>query len=215
MERKAGTERRDRKGGKMADTTMQGTAQSGAGGWIFRVLLIAGAAFMVYSWYTPWWGASIAVLPGDDHMLMRPWGIEVIGQVRANANPDLWAMPGIFVPFMWAYFTVCLLALAASLFIKRRLSLGRFKLPLATLLILLIGLSYVVAVVLAYVIGDWRAGMADSNFIGESTIRHAMTGNKVKMTGYLKDGYYYALAAGGVLVVLGLIRGLFVRQPKA
>ena len=96
MERKAGTERRDRKGGKMADTTMQGTAQSGAGVWIFRVLLIAGAAFMVYSWYTPWWGASIAVLPGDDHMLMRPWGIEVIGQVRANANPDLWAMPGIW-----------------------------------------------------------------------------------------------------------------------
>jgi hypothetical protein len=198
----------------MVQTDVQGATSSGAGVWIFRVLLIAGAAFMVYSWYTPWWGASIAVLPGDDHMLMRPWGIEVHGQVRANADPELWAMPAIFEPFMWTYFAVCMLALALSLFISRRLSLGRFKLPVATLLILLVGLSYILAVVLAYVIGEWRAGMADSAFVGEATVTHAMTGNKVKMEGYLKMGYYYALAAGAVLVVIALLRGLFVRSPK-
>jgi hypothetical protein len=198
----------------MAQADTQMAARGGAGVWIFRVLLIAGAAFMVYSWYTPWWGANIAVLPGEDHLLLRPWGVEAVAQVRANADPSLWSMPWFFEPFMWGYLTVCMLALAASLFIQKRVSLGRFSLSVAALLILFVGLSYLIAVGLAYVIGDFRAEAAGSNFIGKSTVKHAMTGNKVKMVSELKDGYWYALYAGPVLIVLGLVRGLFVRTPK-
>lgn len=198
----------------MAQSDAQVTSRGGAGVWVFRVLLIAAAGFMLYSWFTPWWGADIAVLPGEDHILMRPWGVEVVGQVRANADEDLWSMPWFFEPFMWTYLAVCMLLLAASLFVRRRVSLGRFKVSLASILILLVGLSYLFAVVMAYVIGDLRAEMADSTFIGKSTVTHAMTGNKVKMVSDLRDGYWYALSAGPVLIVLALIRGLFVRKPK-
>lgn len=197
----------------------RGSNGIGLGEWIFRILLVAGGAYMVYSWFEPWWSAKILVLPGEDHMVMRPWGIEVVSQVRKNAEASLWSMPWFFGPFMWAYLTVCMLALVASLFVKRQISfasikLPKFKLPLATVLIGFVGMSYLVAVVLAYVIGDLRAEMADSNFIGKSKVVHAMTGNKVKMVSDLKDGYWLALYAGPLLILLALLRGMFVGKPK-
>jgi hypothetical protein len=189
------------------------------GEWIFRILVFAGAAYMVYTWFEPWWAANIKVLPGEDHMVMRPWGIEVVSQVKNNADPSLWAMPWFFKPFMWTYLTICMLALALSLFINRQISfahikLPRVKLPLATLLIGFVGLSYLIAVVLAFVIGDLRAEMADSKFIGKSKVVHKMTGNKVKMVSDLKEGYWLALYSGPALIVLALLRGLFIRKPK-
>ena len=90
----------------------------------------------------------------------------------------------------------------------------KIKLPLATVLVLLVGLSYVVAVVLAFVIGEVRAEMADTNFIGKSKVKHAMTGRKVKMIAELKDGYWFALSAGMALILVGLVRGLIVGKSK-
>ena len=199
----------------MAQTDAIGADRGGAGVWIFRALVVAGAAFMVYSWFAPWWGADIAILKGQDHMLMRPWGVEVAPEVRANADESLYSMPWFFAPFMWTYLGACMLALAASLFVNRQLSLGRIKLPLAVVLIALVGLSYMAAVGIAYGVGELKASWAGSNFIGKSTIKNAMTGTKVKMVSELKTGYWLALGAGAVLFVLSLLRGLFMGKPKA
>lgn len=195
--------------------TEMATGRSSAGVWIFRLLLVAGAAFMVYSWFSPWWGATVAVLKGEDHMLLRPWGVEVVPEIKANADESLYAMPWFFAPFMWTYLAACMLALAASLFVDRTISIGRIKLPLAVVLIALVGLSYMAAVGIAYGVGELRAGWAGSNFIGKSNIKNEMTGTKIKMVSDLKIGYWLALGSGGVLFVLALLRGLFVRQPKA
>jgi hypothetical protein len=199
----------------MAQTDTQGTNRGGAGVWLFRALLVAGAAFMVYSWFSPWWGAKISILPGEDHLLLRPWGVEAVAQVRANADESLYSMPWFFAPFMWTYLAVCMLALAASLFVDRQISLGRIKLPLATVLIGLVGLSYLIAVGLAFAVAEVKAGWAGSNFIGTSMIKNAMSGTKIKMVSDLKIGYWLALGAGPVLIVLALLRGLFVGKSKA
>lgn len=196
-------------------TNEAGVAGGGAGVWIFRILLIAGAAFMIYSWFAPWWSATVGGLPGKDHLVMRPWGVEVVAQVRANADASLYSMPWFFQPFMWIYLTACMLALAASLVLTRSLSIGRIRLPLAAVLIALVGLSYMAAVGIAYGVGELKAGWAGSKFIGKSTVKNAMTGNSVKMVAELQIGYWLALGAGGVLFLLALLRGLFVRQPKA
>lgn len=188
-------------------------ARTGAVVWIFRGLLVAGAAFMVYSWFAPWWSATLAVIPGENHLVMRPWGVEVVPQVSANADASLYSMPWFFAPFMWAYLVVCMLALAASMFVDWTLSLGRIRLPLAAVLIALVGLSYMSALGIAYGVGELKASMAGSNFIGKSTIRHAMTGTKVKMVSDLQIGYWLAVGAGGALVVLALLRGLLIRKP--
>jgi hypothetical protein len=159
------------------------------------VLVVAAAAYMVYTWFAPWWGAKVAVLPGEDHLVLHPWGIEAVAQIRANSDESLYSMPWFFAPFMWTYLTVCML-------------------PLATVLIGLVGVSYFACVSLAYAVGELRAGWAGSNFIGKSMIHNSTIDAKIKMTSALKIGYWLALYSGPALIFLALIRGLFVRKPK-
>lgn len=198
----------------MMQTDAMGATRGGAGVWIFRVLLVAGAAFMVYSWFAPWWSATVAALPGKDHLVMRPWGVEVVPQVRASGDTSLYSMPWFFTPFMWTYLAVCMLALAASLFVAKTISLGRITLPLAVILIGLVGLSYMAAVGIAYGVGELKAGWAGAKFIGTSSVKNAMSGAKVKMVSDLQLGYWLALGAGAVLFVLALLRGLFVGKSR-
>lgn len=200
----------------MATDTMSSTRGGvGAMAWIFRVLLVAAAAFMVYSWFQPWWSADVAVVKGEFDMVLRPWGIEAVAQVRANADTAQFEMPAFFAPFMWVYLSLCMLALAASLFLNRRISIGPINVPVAVLLIGLVGLSYMSVLGIAYGLGTLRSEWAGANFIGKSTIVHAGTGNKVKMVSDIMIGYWLALGAGGVLTLLALVRGLFIRKPKA
>ena len=129
----------------MAQTdVLQGTVRGDAGVWIFRALLVAGAAFMLYSWFQPWWSTDIAVIKGDADMVLHPWGVEAAPQVRTNIDQSAFQMPfpQVFAGFMWVYLVVCMLALAASLFVTRRFRLGPINLSLAMVMILLVGLSY-------------------------------------------------------------------------
>jgi hypothetical protein len=198
-------------------TDVVGTSRGGAGVWIFRVLLVAAAAFMVYSWFSPWWGADVAVLKGEDHLLLHPWGVETVPEVRANIDESLFSMPfpAVFAGFMWTYLAVSMLALAASLVVAKEISLGRIKLPLAVVLIGLVGVSYMVAVGLALGIGELKASWGGVNFIGKSVFREPQSDAKIKMVSALKTGYWLALGAGGALTFLALVRGLFVGRSKA
>ena len=197
----------------MASTTRSGV---GVGVWIFRVLLVAGAAFMLYTWFQPWWNGDVAVIKGENDLVLHPWGVEAVGQVRANMDESVFQMPfpGVFAGFMWVYLAVCMLALAASLFLTRRISLGRINVSVAMVLILLVGLSYMAAVGLALGIGTLKASAAGANFIGKSNVLEPGSGAKLKMVSGLMIGYWLALGAGGVLTLLGLIRPVFVRRPK-
>ena len=172
---------------------------------------------MLYSWFQPWWSADIAIIKGDSDMVLHPWGVEAAAMVRANMDESAFQMPfpQVFAGFMWVYLVVCVLALAASLFVKQRFRLGPITLSLPMILILLVGLSYMLAVGLAFGIGEVKAGAVGTNFIGKSTFTEPTSGAKIKMTSDLLIGYWLALSAGGVLTVLGLVRFLFVRSPKA
>lgn len=187
-----------------------GAARGGAGVWIFRILLLAAAAFFVYTFFAPWWSAKLAALPGDNHLVLHPWGVEVTAQVRASGNHALYAMPWFFEPFIWVYFAACLLALAASLVLKRQIKIGPIRLPLATVLIGLVAVSYLAAAGIAYGVGELRADWAGANFIGKSTVTDAGTGNKTKMVSDLEIGYWLAVGAGAALLALSVLRRLFV-----
>jgi hypothetical protein len=197
----------------VASTTRGGV---GVGVWIYRVLLVAGAAFMIYSWLQPWWIGDVAVIKGEDNLVLHPWGVDAAAQVRANIDESVFQMPfpAVFAGFMWVYLAVCMLALAASLFLTRRISLGRINVSVAMVLILFVGLSYMAVVGLALGIGTLKASAAGANFIGKSNVLEPGSGAKLKMVSYLVTGYWLALGAGGVLTFLGLIRPVFVRRPK-
>ena len=192
------------------------TTRSSAGilEWIFRVLVVAGAVFMLYSWFQPWWSGDLAVIPGDNDMVLHPWGVEVVSQVSSNVDASAFEMPvpESFAGFMWVYLVVCMLGLAASLFWKGRLRLGRINVSWAVVIILLVGLSYAIAAGLAYEIGTLKAAASGGKFVGRSSVIEPTTGAKLKMTSDLLIGYWLALSAGGVLTFLGIIRFLFVRQ---
>ena len=201
----------------MAQTdVVQGTVRGDAGVWIFRVLLVAGAAFMLYSWFQPWWSTDIAVIKGDADMVLRPWGVEAAPQVRTNIDQTAFQMPfpQVFAGFMWVYLVVCMLLLAASLFVTRRFRLGPINASLAMVLILLVGLSYMLAVGLALGIGQLKAAASGVAFLGKGVYIDPGSDAKLKMVSDLQIGYWLALGAGGVLTFLGLIHPVFVRRPK-
>ena len=196
----------------MADTTGAWTVGGGPLAWILRVLLVAAAALMVYSWFQPWWIGDIATIRGTDDLVLHPWGIDAVGPVRMASDPALYEMPGFFEPFVWTYFGVAMLALLASLFVNKKFKLGPVSLPLATTMILLVGMSYLITVGLAYFIGDMRASGLDMNFIGRSDYTDPTSHRKVRMDSALQDGYWYALYAGVALFSLAIIRFLFLRE---
>ena len=182
--------------------------------WLFRILVIAAAAFMAYTWFQPWWIADVVVIKGTNDIILHPWGAEVVRQVRVQADPALYSMPAFFTPFTWAYFGASMLALAASLFVNWKIPLGPIKVPVATVLILLVGLSYLMTVGLAYGIGTLRAAGMDVSFTGKSEFMDPMSHRKMKMEAYLQPGYWRALYSGIVFVVLAGLRILFYRRAK-
>lgn len=184
--------------------------------WLFRGLIIVGAGFMLFSWYSPWWSARISDLSGSDHMLMRPWGVEVMApEIRTYANRSLYSMPAFFAPFMWTYIGLCMLALAVSLFVENQVTLGRFRLSLPQVLIGLVGLSYLIAVAAAFAIAQIRAGAGGVAFIGSSIVPNPMTGGSTRFTGELKPGYWLAVGAGLSLVALAALRSTVIGKTRS
>jgi hypothetical protein len=121
-------------------------------------------------------------------------------------------MPFFFKPMVWTYFGLAMLAILFSLGANMRISLGRIRLPVAGLLIFLVGLSLLVAVGLSYGIGTLRAEGMDMKFIGRSEYTDPTSHRKVRMVSELRDGFWFAIYGGGALVFLGLTRFLFVRK---
>lgn len=182
--------------------------------WLFRGLVCAAGGLMAYTWFQPWWIADVAVIKGTQDIILHPWGAEVVRQVRVQADPALYSMPAFFTPFTWVYFALAMLALVASLFVKWKIPLGPIKLPVAAVLILLVGLSYLTTVGLAYGIGTLRSAGMDVNFTGKSEFMDPMSHRKMKMEAYLQVGYWRALYAGIALVVLAGLRVLFYSRSK-
>ena len=180
--------------------------------WIFRVLLIAGAAFMDYSWLQPWWSGDFAVIPGGPDMVLHPWGVDAVSQVASNVDESAFELPypQIASIILWAYLVVCMLGLLASLFWQGRLRLGRFSVSWALIIILLVGITYAVAPVIAYEIGTLKAAASGAKFVGSSNVLEPATGVRVKMVSQLEMGFWLAIYAGAAVFVLGVIRILFV-----
>lgn len=183
----------------------------GKGAWIYRALIVAGAAFMLYSWYLPWWTAKFSPITGSNHMVLHPWGVDVNRQVRRFSDNSLYDMPAFFSPLVWTYLGACMLLLLISLFVSRQISLGRLRISVASILIALVGLSYVGTAVIAYVVGTIKAAAAGTSFIGRTTMSDPNYTDDFYMTSQLESGYWIAVAAGVVLIVVALIRRVFVR----
>jgi hypothetical protein len=170
---------------------------------------------MLVSWFTPWWGAKVSDLLGDNHMVMHPWGVEAVEIVAAYVDRSMISMPAFFAPLMWAYLGLCMVALAAALFVEKGIALGRFNLSLAQVLIGLVGLSYLIATVTALIVAQTKSADAGVQFIGATVVYNPQTGGNTTMTGALGLGYWLAIAAAVLLIALALLRNVITGRPTA
>lgn len=198
----------------MTEAQATGTHGNSARRWLFRALVLIGAGLMLASWFLPWWSARISDLAGYDHIVLRPWGVEMVAEVRTYADKALYEMPVFFAPLMWVYLGLCMLALAVSLFVDRKFSFAGRQLSLPQVLAAFVGLSYVIAVVTAFTIATIRSGNAGIDFVGTSTVFNPMTAGNTRITGELKPGYWLAGGAGVFLLVLGLLRNTVIGRTR-
>jgi len=175
--------------------------------WLFWVLVAVVAGVMLVSWFLPWWSADIEAL-GKDMIQIRPWGLQIderIGgfEILLKGAP----MPAWFGPMMWAYLGLCMLALLVGLAAgEKDISYGKFKMKLSQFLVGGVGLSYIVAGIVAAVYASIRMkGMGDVPLqgtvlidLGDPLITNIDT--------RLLLGYYLIFVAGLLLLALAIFR---------
>ncbi len=167
---------------------------------------------MLISWFMPWWKAAILEL--DRSVLIRPWGLEHdLGDLAGYIQGA--EMPSWFAPFMWAYLGICMLVLLFSLFAPaKEVRLAKFQFSLSQLLVGGVGLSYIVALIVAVVYASMRVGeFWDLQLIGKTYVELGEI-EKGYVEANLQLGYWVAWVAGVLLLVLGLLRNRIVGQPK-
>ncbi len=198
-----------------------GVSSSAVGGsriMLFRGLTVVGAVLMLISWFMPWWMAKIDALH-DATISIRPWGLEHtlgpdMAQMVANAG-----MPDFFAPMMWAYLIACMVVLGVSLVLTEKvIPLAKFKLSLPQVLVALVGLSYIIALVVAVVYASDRMNTPafyNMNFIGHTKIVLDVEMAQGGADADLLPGYWLAWVAGVFLVVVGLLRSKIVGSKPA
>lgn len=185
--------------------------------WIFRVLVLAAAAFFLYSWFQPWWTAYVVELKVTA-INIYAYGLESFIPAEYKtwiAGYDT-AMPAWFTPFMWVYLAICMLILAFSLFAKseKGISLGKLRISLPTLLIAGVGLSVIgVCIIGIMVIQANLVNFYNAPLNGTITVDMGDPYQSDVDTSLLK-GYYLMIATGAVLLVLSVLRQFIVGKSK-
>ncbi len=143
---------------------------------------------MVMAMFTNSWHRSISIVLASplvgafipmvsttmDAILIHPYGLEM------NVHPDDLSymginnadnmMPSWFTPIMWGYLGLCILALLFSLYLgDKKVKLAKFSFKWSSLLVGIVGLSYVVAAITAVIIAMIRTGDSGLSFLGTTT----------------------------------------------
>lgn len=175
--------------------------------WLFRGLLFVGALLLLLSWFMPWWSINVYEI-GENAAVIRPWGLET--QLRDSEKALIAGaeMPPWFAPFTFTYLGIIVLVLFFCLLAPNKLfKFWNIKLTLPALLIGLVGLSYIVTVVLCFVIAKIRTGeyFGGVNLIGYTYIDLGEPYMSGADSGFL-PGYWLACVVGPFLVILALLR---------
>jgi hypothetical protein len=179
---------------------------SNSGIWKFNVLVTVAAVLMLVSWLLPWWTANIEAL-GNDVVQIHPWGLEVdprLGGFTIFLKGA--AVPAWLAPSVWGYFALCMVALLLSLCIReRKIGFGRLKMQLSRLLVGGVGISYIVAAVIAIVYASIRLkAFFDTPLQGRKPVDLGEAMRTYVNTSLLL-GYYLTYCAGFLLIALAIL----------
>jgi hypothetical protein len=178
--------------------------------WIFRLLLLAGVGLLLFSWFQPWWSATIETI-GENAAVIRPWTLELNMPEEVLAFVKNADMPAFFAPLMWTYLILAVAALVISLFLKNKeIKLWKIKTTLPSFLITFVGFSYLVVAALAVIVAAIRTGdFYYMKLLGTTLID--LGGEMVANAyGYLLIGYWLAVASGAIVFLLGIFRNRII-----
>ncbi len=182
--------------------------------WLFRVLVLASGGLLLYSWFQPWWSAYAIGYPGKEHLLIRPWGLEVdktiIGPYLGSVTG--WEMPALLTPAMWTYLAIAIAALLFSLWAKDKdLKFWKVRSTLPSWTIGIVGFSYIVVLVTMVIVAAIKTGeVVGMKLIGSTVL--SVAGDTGPMVADLQLGYWLAYGAGTLLIVLALLRNKIIGQ---
>ncbi len=169
--------------------------------WIFRMLVIASSALMISSFYMPWWIAVFTkgLSSSTGSVDIYGWGLShsltlLAGYVTEDVTPLYQSI------IAWVYMGISVCLALGSTWLKSKkgqLILGG------------IGAVYMLYTAIAvFVVISNRIAYDHIPLQGSTVITLQNQMDFITVESGLCPGYYLAYAAGGLLIVLALIRGM-------
>jgi hypothetical protein len=181
----------------------------------FNALVAAAAVLMLVSWLLPWWTTNIEAL-GNDVVQIHPWGLAIderLGGFTVLIKGA--AMPAWFAPCVWIYLGLCMIALLVSLCVRvKEFKVGKLKVQLSRLLIGGVGVSYILAAIVAVIYTSIRLkAFFDTPLQGRKFVDLGETLRTYINTSLLL-GYYLAYCAGFLLIALAALHKKIIGKPN-
>lgn len=177
--------------------------------WVFRILVVTVGGLIIFCFVTPWWTINVQVDPDSGALPQVP---DVVRIYAYGLRSDLTQDEYLVEPFLTPRYQ----SVTAFIFLGVSLALCMFSTWLkgkkGQLLLGFIGLVYA-----GYALGFYfmlKKGLDSMTGIvwpmeGEFFIQFSL------ITTDLKPAYYYMFAAGAVLVLLALLRGVIAPSLKS
>lgn len=176
--------------------------------WFFCGLVAVAAGLMMTSAITPWWTCTIDIPEGESvvpkllHVGIYEYGLQHdLVELRSYIEAD--ETPFYQTVLAWVYIAASVGLILFSTWLKG--SKGRWLLGG-------IGLVYIAyAAIAAFVVIANRTADFGISLQGQSIIPETVN---VLVHASLRFGYYLAYAAGGMCIVLALLRNKIIGKPK-
>jgi hypothetical protein len=164
--------------------------------WLFRIMVICAGVIMLVSFILPWWTCSFSQ---TTDIRIYGWGLRHnLAQLSAYVAQDI--TPLYQTILAWVYIGLSIVVLISSMFIKRKI---------AFLLQGIVGLGYIAyALIAVYNVISNRVQQYSILLQGRTSM-----GSGLNLQSSIQPGFYLALAAGGLIVLLA-IGGFHVIQKR-
>jgi hypothetical protein len=191
--------------------------------WIFRALVLIGAAAFVFSFFQPWWIAHCeSAVAGIHDVVVHPFGLDGGGlegyfKLLPGGGVEV-SVPTFLLIIVWVFFGVaCAALLMSMIFNKAALPLFGKKLNISRWAVGLVGLVYIIVIVAGMIFAYTKIAALNMPFIGNAWVdvgEFAMWHIELDVTASLGIGLFVAVATGIYLLVLALLRNKIIGKSE-